>query len=114
MKPLFTMLLFFFLIDCSDNSNQDENWRFLLKIKMMLEMKDIRGSVDHRDEKIGRKIRDAEVGKIPFMLVAGEKEAAEGKVSVRRQGQGDLGSMTIEEFSQYFQELVEKEMLANN
>lgn len=63
---------------------------------------DIRGFVDHRDEKIGRKIRDAEVTKVPFMLIVGEKEAAEGKLSVRRKGEGDLGSMTIEEFTAFF------------
>lgn len=63
---------------------------------------DIRGFVDHRDEKIGRKIRDAEVTKVPFMLIVGEKEAAKGKLSVRRKGEGDLGSMTIEEFTAFF------------
>ncbi|MGG7664908.1 threonine--tRNA ligase [Dyadobacter sp. BHUBP1] len=63
---------------------------------------DIRGFVDHRDEKIGRKIRDAEVTKVPFMLIVGEKEAAEGKLSVRRKGEGDLGSMTIDEFIAFF------------
>jgi len=63
---------------------------------------DIRGFVDHRDEKIGRKIRDAEVTKVPFMLIVGEKEMAEGKLSVRRKGEGDLGSMTIEEFIGFF------------
>ena len=62
---------------------------------------DIRGYVDHRDEKIGRKIRDAEVNKLPLMLIVGEKESEEGKVSVRRKGEGDLGSMSIEEFIAY-------------
>src|ERR1700733_9318632 len=59
---------------------------------------DIRGFVDDRNEKIGKKIRDAEVKKIPYMLIVGEKEAAEEVVSVRKHGQGDLGSMSIEEF----------------
>ncbi|AQG79478.1 threonine--tRNA ligase [Spirosoma montaniterrae] len=68
-----------------------------------LQEHDIRGFVDLRDEKIGRKIRDAEVNKVPFMLIVGEKEAAEGKVSVRRKGQGDLGSMTVAEFVGMFQ-----------
>lgn len=68
----------------------------------LLQDHDIRGFVDHRDEKIGRKIRDAEVTKVPFMLIVGEKEAAEGKLSVRRKGEGDLGSMTIEEFTTFF------------
>lgn len=68
---------------------------------LSLQEEDIRGYVDHRDEKIGRKIRDAEVNKLPLMLIVGEKEAEEGKVSVRRKGEGDLGSMTIEEFIAY-------------
>ena len=55
--------------------------------------------IDSRDEKIGRKIRDAEVKKIPYMLIIGEKEMNDGMVSVRRHGQGDVGSMKIEEFS---------------
>lgn len=68
------------------------------EVFLTLQEEDIRGYVDHRDEKIGRKIRDAEVNKLPLMLIVGEKEAEEGKVSVRRKGEGDLGSMTIEEF----------------
>ena len=68
---------------------------------LTLQEQDIRGFVDHRDEKIGRKIRDAEVNKLPLMLIVGEKEAEEGRVSVRRKGEGDLGSMTIEEFIVY-------------
>lgn len=59
---------------------------------------DICGLIDFRDEKIGRKIRDAEVKKIPYMLIVGEKEEAEGKVSIRKHGEGDLGTLTIEEF----------------
>ena len=69
-----------------------------------LEERDIRGFVDDRDEKVGRKIRDAEVGKVPLMLIVGEKEVAEGKVSVRKHGEGDVGSMAIEEFVNYFGE----------
>lgn len=71
-----------------------------------LQETDIRGFVDHRDEKIGRKIRDAEVTKVPFMLIVGEKEQAEGQVSVRRKGQGDLGAMSIPDFVKLFQEEV--------
>ena len=67
---------------------------------------DIRGFLDDRSEKIGRKIRDAEVKKVPFMLIVGEKEEAEGEVSVRRQGEGDLGSMSIGDFAAYFQSLL--------
>ncbi len=71
------------------------------EVFLTLQEEDIRGYVDHRDEKIGRKIRDAEVNKLPLMLIVGEKEAEEGKVSVRRKGEGDLGSMSIEEFISY-------------
>ena len=68
------------------------------KLSDELKDSDICGLIDFRDEKIGRKIRDAEVKKIPYMLIVGEKEATEGLVSVRKHGTGDLGSMSIEEF----------------
>jgi threonyl-tRNA synthetase len=67
-----------------------------------LAISDIRGTVDDRNEKIGKKIRDAEVKKIPIMLIIGEKEAEDGTISVRRQGQGDIGTMTIQEFKEWF------------
>jgi len=70
------------------------------KLSESLKDADICGLIDFRDEKIGRKIRDAEVKKIPYMLIVGEKEATEGLVSVRKHGQGDLGSMSIEDFKQ--------------
>ncbi|EHQ30184.1 threonine--tRNA ligase [Mucilaginibacter paludis] len=70
------------------------------KLSDLLKDSDICGLIDFRDEKIGRKIRDAEVKKIPYMLIVGEKEEAEGMVSVRKHGEGDLGSMSIEEFTQ--------------
>jgi threonyl-tRNA synthetase len=70
------------------------------KLSESLKDSDICGLIDFRDEKIGRKIRDAEVKKIPYMLIVGEKETAEGLVSVRKHGQGDMGSMSIEEFKQ--------------
>ncbi len=63
-----------------------------------LESHGLRGYVDDRSEKVGRKIRDTELRKVPFMLVVGEKEAESGLVAVRRQGEGDLGAMRIEEF----------------
>ena len=63
---------------------------------------DIRGFLDDRDEKIGRKIRDSEVKKVPFMLIVGEKEATEGKISVRKHGEGDKGSMALHEFVEQF------------
>ena len=67
-----------------------------------LKEQDIRGLLDIRDEKIGRKIRDAETKKIPYMLIVGEKEVSEGKVAVRRHGQGDQGSIELEEFVNRF------------
>jgi len=68
------------------------------KLSESLKDSDICGLIDFRDEKIGRKIRDAEVKKIPYMLIVGEKETAEGLVSVRKHGEGDLISKSIEEF----------------
>lgn len=70
-----------------------------------LAVHDIRGYVDDRSEKIGRKIRDTELKKVPFMLIVGEKEVENGTVAVRRQGEGDKGAMTIEEFAKYFKSL---------
>ena len=67
-----------------------------------LKEQDIRGLLDDRDEKIGRKIRDAETQKIPYMLIVGEKEVADGRVSVRKHGQGDQGSLNLEEFIDRF------------
>src|SRR6185295_4497844 len=65
-----------------------------------LKKADIRAEVDDRNEKIGKKIRDTEMLKVPYMLVVGEKEMNEEKVAVRRQGKGDLGVRTVEEFLQ--------------
>jgi threonyl-tRNA synthetase len=67
-----------------------------------LKERDIRGVLDDRDEKIGRKIRDAEVKKIPYMLIVGEKEVADNKVAVRKHGAGDQGSLGLDEFLQQF------------
>ncbi len=76
------------------------------KVLQELNNSDIRSLIDFRDEKIGRKIRDAEVKKLPYMLIIGEKEITEGKVSVRKHGEGDLGGMTLTEFI----ELIKKEI----
>lgn len=71
-----------------------------------LQENDIRGFVDHRDEKIGRKIRDAEVKKVPYMLIVGEKEQENGQVSVREHGAGDLGQMSLVNFEELFQKKI--------
>jgi len=68
---------------------------------------DIRAEIDDRNEKIGKKIRDTELAKVPYMLVVGEKEVNEEKISVRKQGHGDLGSQTLEEFIKLINEEVE-------
>jgi threonyl-tRNA synthetase len=68
------------------------------KVLHLVENSEIRALVDDRSEKTGRKIRDAELNKIPFMLIVGEQEENEGTVSVRKQGEGDIGTFTIDEF----------------
>jgi len=70
------------------------------EVSNMLENHDIRALVDSRSEKVGRKIRDAELEKIPYMLIVGENEKSEGTVSVRKQGEGDVGTMTIKAFAE--------------
>ena len=79
------------------------------KVVQSLQKYDIRALIDERGEKIGKKIRDAEIRKIPFMLIVGEKEMAEGKVSVRKHGTGDLGSFTVDAFAEMVRnEIAEK------
>lgn len=73
------------------------------KVSEQLENHDICGNIDDRNEKTGKKIRDAEINKYPFMLIVGENEENEGTVSVRRRGEGDLGTMKVDEFVKYFQ-----------
>ncbi|MBQ6667208.1 MAG: threonine--tRNA ligase [Bacteroidales bacterium] len=70
------------------------------QVRDELDAADLRASIDDRNEKTGRKIRDAEIKKIPFMLVVGEKEAAEHTISVRGHGMQDLGVMTVDKFAQ--------------
>ncbi len=72
---------------------------------------DIRGILDNRDEKIGRKIRDAEVKKIPYMIIVGEKEQEQNQLAVRRHGEGDLGTMTLTEFVEMFKNDVKSSLV---
>ena len=72
---------------------------YAFEIAKELNSQDVRVQVDDRNEKIGRKIRDNELKRIPFMLIVGEKEAENGEVSVRRQGEGDKGTMKVAEFA---------------
>ena len=76
------------------------------EVRAYLDSMDIRAIVDDRNEKIGRKIRDNELKHIPYLLVVGEKEAENGEVSVRKQGQGDQGSMKIADFAKNIAEEV--------
>jgi threonyl-tRNA synthetase len=80
------------------------------QVYKMLEEHDITGFIDHRDEKIGRKIRDAEVKKIPVMLIVGEKEAEANAVAVRKHGHGDVGTFSHQEFLNYFKEETDKSL----
>jgi threonyl-tRNA synthetase len=74
------------------------------EVKNGLLKKGIRVETDERSEKIGKKIREAELSRVPYMLVIGEKEASENRLSVRRQGKGDVGSQTVEEFTAHILE----------
>ena len=83
------------------------------EVAKQLNLSDVRTQIDDRNEKIGRKIRDNELKRIPYLLIVGEKEAEEKKVSVRAQGEGDKGQMTIEEFINFMKNLVATEIEAN-
>jgi threonyl-tRNA synthetase len=93
------------ILPISDRFNQDAE-----DLLAELMEYDIRGFCDLRDEKISKKIRDAEVKKIPFMLILGEKEVQEGKVALRKHGQGDLGTMTRADFVGHFKAVIEEEL----
>jgi threonyl-tRNA synthetase len=82
--------------------------KYAEKVLTLLDNSDIRALIDGRSEKTGKKIRDAELQKIPFMLIVGEKEESEGTVSVRKQGEGDLGTFSIEEFAKLINNEVQK------
>jgi len=103
--PLWLSSEQFAVLPISDKFND-----YAQKISDLLNNSDIRGLVDTRNEKIGKKIRDAEVSKIPFMLIVGEKEAQENKVSVRRRGQGDLGLMDVDNFVECVFEAINEEL----
>ncbi|MET6997373.1 threonine--tRNA ligase [Chitinophaga defluvii] len=76
----------------------DKSQEYAEKIAELLKNAEIRAEIDDRSEKIGKKIRESELAKIPYMLVLGEKEAADGLVAVRRQAKGDLGTMPPDQF----------------
>ena len=76
----------------------------------LLKNYDIRGFVDDRNEKIGKKIRESEMGKIPYMLIVGEKEASNNEVAVRQRGEGDLGTMKVDDFAKIINDAIENEL----
>ena len=95
------------MLPVSEKSN-DYAW----EVKKQLEAQDIRVIVDDRNEKIGRKIRDNELKRIPYMLIVGEKEAQEGLVSVRQQGAEEKGQMSVSEFADLINSTVAEQMKA--
>ena len=83
---------------------------FAKDVMNKLKLTDVRVTVDDRNEKIGKKIRDNEVKRIPYMLIVGEKEVERNTLSVRKQGEGDIGTMTIDEFSNFINDRVAEEL----
>ena len=86
------------ILPISDRFNE-----YAESVSKVLENHDIRALVDDRSEKVGKKIRDAELQKVPYMIILGENEAKEGTVSVRKQGEGDVGGMSVEAFAELIQ-----------
>tara|TARA_B100000963_G_scaffold106804_1_gene92796 strand:- start:737 stop:1258 length:522 start_codon:yes stop_codon:yes gene_type:complete len=99
----------FIILPLSEQFNE-----YAQEVLKLLKNYDIRGLVDERAEKIGRKIRDAELNKIPFMLIVGEKETKEKMVSVRQQGEGDLGKFSVEDFSNLIHKNIKKDFIDYN
>ena len=90
------------ILPISDKYNE-----YAKKVLQLLGNSDIRGLLDQRDEKIGKKIRDAEMKKVPYMLIVGEKEFNDNTVSVRKHGGGDLGTFTLSDFSKMIQDEID-------
>ncbi len=103
--PLWLATEQFIVLPISEKYNE-----YAEKVSELLNNSDIRGLVDDRNEKIGKKIRDAEIAKIPFMLIVGEKEFEQNQVSVRQRGEGDRGAMSQDAFIEIVKEAVEKEL----
>ena len=99
----------FIILPLSEQFNE-----YAQEVLKLLKNYDIRGLVDERAEKIGRKIRDAELNKIPFMLIVGEKETKEKMVSVRQQGERDLGKFSVEDFSNLIHNNIKKDFIDYN
>jgi len=103
--PLWLSTEQFIVLPISDKYND-----YAEKVSEFLNNSDIRGLIDDRNEKIGKKIRDAELKKVPFMLIVGEKEAESNSVAVRQRGVGDHGSMDLNKFADLIQEVISAEL----
>jgi len=103
--PLWLTTEQFAILPISEKYNE-----YAEKVSDYLNNSDIRGLVDSRNEKIGKKIRDAELSKVPFMLIVGEKELENEQVSVRQRGVGDRGSVSLEDFMKIVQDAVNEEL----
>ncbi|MFM7683207.1 MAG: threonine--tRNA ligase [Bacteroidota bacterium] len=103
--PLWLTTEQFIVLPISEKFND-----YAQKVSEFLNNSDIRGLVDDRNEKIGKKIRDAELAKVPFMLIVGEKEFDLNQVSVRQRGAGDLGSVSLEKFIEMVNVAVNREL----
>jgi threonyl-tRNA synthetase len=103
--PLWLSTEQFIVLPISDKYND-----YAEKVLEFLNNSDIRGLIDDRNEKIGKKIRDAELKKVPFMLIVGEKEAESDTISVRQRGVGDHGSMDLNKFADLIQEVISAEL----
>ena len=88
----------------------DKYSEYAHEVAAKLKAADVRAELDERSEKIGRKIRDTELMKTPYMLIVGEKEAADGTVSVRKHGEGDQGAMPIDAFSEEIRNIVSEQI----
>lgn len=94
------------VLPISDKYNE-----YAKEVLNLLNNYDIRGVIDERSETMGKKIRDAEVNRIPYMLIVGEDEEKAKKVAVRKQGEGDLGSFTLEEFTSLIQKEIDEKLV---
>ena len=103
--PLWLATDQFIILPVSEKFNE-----YAEKVSEFLNNYDIRGLVDDRNEKVGKKIRDAELAKVPFMLIVGEEEVVSNTVSVRQRGKGDLGKLPFEEFVKLVQNEIELQL----
>ena len=97
------------ILPISDKYNE-----YAENLLQLLNNYDIRGFVDDRNEKVGKKIRESELNKIPFMLIIGEQEATNNQLSVRQRGEGDKGVMSVEEFANLVNTMIEDELALND